>query len=190
MQLRSILAIAGVQAAKLKRRKMIWVVAMGPVGLYLLVAGPALFFQAEFASMTPDGFAMISWSVISGFGRILSNAGQLLALVLGALTVSGDLRDGTLFPALAKPVSRLEVISGKLLGSALVVVGSLAITVGLVADLIDSNRRLIELLLERVWHLELRKTAEAGEEARSAPAEIPLVEGADERQAVAERIEI
>lgn len=120
MQLRNIMAIAGVQAAKLKRRKIIWVVAMGPVGLYLMVAGPAMFLQVKFGSMVPDGISMMSWSVISGFGRILSNAGQLLALVLGALTVSGDIQDGTLFPALAKPVSRLEVLSGKVLGSAAV----------------------------------------------------------------------
>lgn len=133
MQLGKSLAIAGVQAARLKRRKMIWVVAMAPVGLYLMVAGPALFFQAKIASMSPDGMSLLSWPLISGFGRILSNAGQLLALVLGALTVSGDLQDGTLFPALAKPVSRFEILAGKLLGSAAVIGVFLAVEALLLA---------------------------------------------------------
>lgn len=120
MNLSSITAIAGVQAAKLKRRRLIWVVAMGPIGIYLLVAGPVLFLQAKFGSEMPGNVPLITWSLLSQFARILSNAGQLLALVIGALTVAGDLKDGTLFPALAKPVSRFEVIAGKLIGSAVV----------------------------------------------------------------------
>lgn len=52
------------------------------------------------------------------------------------------------------------------LGGVLIVVGFTAFTIGLVADLIDSNRKLIETLLEKVRRLELVQESFDGEIGR------------------------
>jgi len=119
--MRNVVTIAGVQAAKLRRRKLIWLFGVAPFVLSLMVATPALIAlsRPEFAEAGVD--AIFSWGLIIGWGGFLSWAGRLFALILGATAIDRDLRDGTIFPVLAKPASRAEVIFGKLLGSAAIV---------------------------------------------------------------------
>lgn len=114
-----ILAVAGVQAAKLRRRKFIVLFGLAPFALSLMVAGPALLMFES----APDGLdlgPLFQFGMILGWGGFLSTAGCALALLLGATAVHRDITDATLFPVLAKPVSRLEAILGKYIGSAYV----------------------------------------------------------------------
>lgn len=116
-----IVTIARVQTAKLRRRKMIWLFGVAPFVLSLMVVAPALIAlsRPEFEDAGVD--ALFNWGLIIGWGGFLSWAGRMFALILGATAIDRDLRDGTIFPVLAKPASRAQVILGKLLGSATVV---------------------------------------------------------------------
>ena len=63
-------------------------------------------------------------------------------------------------------------IQSLVLGGILVTVGVIVLTVGMVADLIDSNRKLIEILLERVRRIELREYEHSsGPDPQVEPAE-------------------
>jgi ABC-type transport system involved in multi-copper enzyme maturation permease subunit len=118
------LAVAGVQAAKLRRRKLVVLFGLAPFALSLLFAGPTiLLLKNSGAELGP----MFKFGMILGWGAFLSAAGCLLALLLGATAIERDITDATLFPVLAKPVSRSELLLGKYAGCGYVLLFYLAI---------------------------------------------------------------
>ena len=77
--MRNILAVAGVQSAKLRRRKLVWLFGLAPFVLSLLVATPALIAisRPEFEEAGVD--ALFIWGLILGWGGFLSWATSRLA---------------------------------------------------------------------------------------------------------------
>jgi ABC-type transport system involved in multi-copper enzyme maturation permease subunit len=124
--MRKVWVVARVQAAKLRRRKIIWLFGLAPFLLSLLVAGPTIILMTRPEVKQAGMESMFTWGLILGWGGFLSLAGRVFALILGAMTVDRDIRDGTLFPVLAKPISRAETLMGKYLGSALIMAVYLA----------------------------------------------------------------
>ena len=114
-----VLAVARVQAAKLWRRKFVVLFGLAPFALSLLVAGPAILLFKSTTGGAESG-PVFRFGMILGWGGFLSVAGCVLALLLGATAVHRDITDATIFPVLAKPVSRTEALLGKYVGSAYV----------------------------------------------------------------------
>lgn len=121
------LAVAGVQAAKLRRRKLVMLFGLAPFALSLLFAGPVILLLDSSQQAGAELGPMFKFSMILGWGAFLSMAGCLLALLLGATAMERDITDATLFPVLAKPVSRTEVLLGKYTGCGYVLLFYLAI---------------------------------------------------------------
>lgn len=65
-------------------------------------------------------------------------------------------------------------VQSLVLGGVLITVGVIVLTAGVVADLIDSNRKLIEILLERVWRLELIATQSAESSGQKSTMFLPV----------------
>ena len=118
--MRKVWVVARVQAAKLRRRKIIWLFGLAPFLLSALVAGPTILLASRPEVKEAGLESLFTWGLILGWGSFLSLAGRIFALILGAMTVDRDIHDGTIFPVLAKPISRAETILGKYLGSALI----------------------------------------------------------------------
>jgi hypothetical protein len=59
-------------------------------------------------------------------------------------------------------------VQSLVLGGALVVIGFMILLIGLVADLINFNRQLIEITLEKVRRMEVEREAGTGGERRAA----------------------
>lgn len=122
-----IMAVARVQSAKLRRRKLVMLFGLAPFALSLLFVGPALLIFSNVERGGADLGPMFKFGMILGWGAFLSVAGSVLALLLGATAIERDISDATLFPVLAKPVSRSEVLLGKFIGSGFVILFYLAL---------------------------------------------------------------
>ena len=75
---------------------------------------------------------------LAGFGRTAAGLinlilliAPLMGLTLGAMSIAGDRERGTLLYLLAQPVTQAEVLVGKYLGTALALLGALALGFGL-----------------------------------------------------------
>ncbi|WP_323171170.1 ABC transporter permease subunit [Natrialba sp. PRR66] len=108
-----------------RRAKLIWV----PVALYVLFM--LLFYWGQSNSMNPSFYRiMLSLATIGGVLLI-----PLVALVAAYLSVAGERESGSVRYQLSLPVSRTDVVLGKLLSRVSVVSGALlaSFAIGLVA---------------------------------------------------------
>ena len=105
MRLHRILAIAGVVNKELYRRKDFYVLFILTV-LITLVAGSANFFQDDkIVRYVKEMCLLLIWI-----------AALVIAITLTARQIHAERENRTIFPLLAKPVSRAEVLVGKFLG--------------------------------------------------------------------------
>ncbi len=121
MNRRAIWTIARRELRESLRHKWLWAYVIGFAGLATALSG---------ASLAAAGYAGLG-----GFGRTAASLVNalllfvpLLGLSIGAGSVAGDRERGTLLYVLSQPVSRSEVLAGKMLGAGLAL--SLAVTLG------------------------------------------------------------
>jgi ABC-2 type transport system permease protein len=120
-----------VRAELLKQRTTptILLLLLSMLGLILLLIGMHVFTLSSAHASTADGqLKMVGWG---------TSIGALFAALLGAMSITGEIRHGTIRPTLLATPKRERVIAAKLLATPLigVVVGLLAegLTVGIVA---------------------------------------------------------
>jgi ABC-2 type transport system permease protein len=120
-----------VRAELLKQRTTptILLLLISMLGLILLLIGMHVFTLSSAHASTADGqLKMVGWG---------TSIGALFAALLGAMSITGEIRHGTIRPTLLATPKRERVIAAKLLATPLigVVVGLLAegLTVGIVA---------------------------------------------------------
>lgn len=111
MEISAINLISKHKFAKLLRSKIYWVFFIVGLGTLLMTLIP-FFVADEFKAGGPMVFM-----IISAFTRSYSFFGILASITVGSLVLIQDVRDGTIFPYLAKPISRSEFMFGKILGS-------------------------------------------------------------------------
>jgi ABC-type transport system involved in multi-copper enzyme maturation permease subunit len=112
MELKSINLISKHKFAKLLRSKIYWVFFIIGLGMLLTTLIPFLVAE-DFRNESGPMLLMI----ISTFTKSYSFFGVLASVTVGSLVLIQDIRDGTLFPYLAKPVSRSAFIFGKIIGA-------------------------------------------------------------------------
>lgn len=96
---------------KLRSSKIIWVF----VGACLFLALPVFLPVVMFSKMATVAVAGQSSAAV--FFQFVNFMGQLAALILGITTWRQDYRDGTLLTFAARPIARIELLAGKVLGS-------------------------------------------------------------------------
>jgi ABC-type transport system involved in multi-copper enzyme maturation permease subunit len=112
MEVSAINLISKHKFAKLLRSKIYWVFFIVGLGMLLMTLIPFLVADEDFRSGGP----MVLF-IISSFTRIYAFFGIFASITVGALVLVQDIRDGTLFPYMAKPISRSQFMFGKILGS-------------------------------------------------------------------------
>ncbi|MEZ0327620.1 MAG: ABC transporter permease subunit [Fimbriimonas sp.] len=88
------------------RRKDLWVVAI--LGLLILIAAGAL------GIFGVSGLGIFLKDLAAG---VLSVASTIVAVMISTRLLPDEIRQRTLYPLLARPVSRLDLLLGKLLGA-------------------------------------------------------------------------
>ena len=111
MRIAQVLTISNHKFAKLLRSKFYWAFFIIGLGLLLMTLIPFLV-EEEFRQGGP-----ILLMLISGFTQSYTFFGLFAAITIGSIVLVQDIRDGTIFPYLAKPISRSEFIFGKILGA-------------------------------------------------------------------------
>ena len=111
MRISQILTISNHKFAKLLRSKFYWAFFIIGLGILLITLIPILV-EEEFRKGGP-----IVLMLISGFTQSYTYFGLFAAITIGSIVLVQDVRDGTIFPYLAKPISRSEFILGKILGA-------------------------------------------------------------------------
>jgi len=111
MEISAINLISKHKFAKLMRSKIYWVFFIVGLGMLLMTMFPFLL-----AEDLKGGGPMV-FMLIYSFTKAYSAFGIFASIAVGSLVLVQDIRDGTLFPYLAKPISRSEFMFGKILGS-------------------------------------------------------------------------
>jgi ABC-type transport system involved in multi-copper enzyme maturation permease subunit len=111
MQINQINLISKHKFAKLLRSKFYWLFFIVGLGMLLISLIPILV-EKEFREGGP-----MTLFLISKFAQSYTFFGLLASLTVGSIVLVQDIRDGTIFPYLAKPISRSEFIFGKILGA-------------------------------------------------------------------------
>lgn len=134
-----VLVVAEVEFTDAVNSKRVWGLVAVMAALFFLVV-----FSVRFAGPQQQPVDPLS-SVLAGLRGSVGFAAPLLGLALGYAAVSGDRERGFLYLVLARPVSRGQVIDGKVLGaaavlvlvlglSAMVLLGSSSILLGVALD--------------------------------------------------------
>lgn len=110
MDLKQINTISNHKFAKLMRSKIYWLFFVVGLGILLMSMIPLLVAE-EFAQ---SGMAMI---FISQFAQAYTVFGLFASIALGSIVLIQDIRDGTMFTFLARPISRSDFIMGKIIGA-------------------------------------------------------------------------
>ncbi len=79
-------------------------------------------------------------------------------------------------------------IQSLILGGVLITIGFIIVTVGLVADLIASNRKLLEVVLEKVRQLEIRELQPHQDSPRRRLTDVPTIERMTESRTASKTI--
>jgi len=111
MEISAINQISKHKFAKLLRSKFYWAFFIGGLVILLFILIPLLV-----ADEMQGGGPMVL-VLISGFTQAYTFFGLFAAITIGSIVIVQDLRDGTIFPYLAKPISRGAFIFGKILGA-------------------------------------------------------------------------
>lgn len=96
---------------KLRSSKIIWVFAGACLFLGLPTLLPAIFFSKAMSAGAAGQSAAIPFFMFVNF------MGHIAALILGITVWRQDYRDGTMLTFAARPIARIELLMGKLLGS-------------------------------------------------------------------------
>ncbi len=139
-----IVALADIRMAlKLRMVKMGLVVsaAFGPLMTIVLVAGPSLVF-------TGPELEMIASFLVPMAAAMLAMFSVIPATMISANALVGEREQSTLEPLLCTPMTDRELLWGKTLSSVLIcsailVLGTLASTIGIAAILLGSGKQLI-----------------------------------------------
>jgi len=122
--------MAGITLREAARRRLLWT-ALGAAAILLAVFAVALHFQMlEFEGRPMSPF--VRYQVESGMLMIGLYTCDLLAVVMTILTsidtIAGEISSGTIHAIATKPLARWELLAGKFLGFAGMVVAYVAIT--------------------------------------------------------------
>ena len=96
---------------KLRSSKIVWVFAGACAFLALPTLLPAIIFSKAISTGVAGQSAAIPYFMFINF------MGHIAALILGITTWRQDYRDGTMLTFAARPIARIELLLGKLLGS-------------------------------------------------------------------------
>jgi ABC-type transport system involved in multi-copper enzyme maturation permease subunit len=111
MEISALNQISRHKFAKLLRSKFYWAFFLIGLGLLLITLIPILVAD-EFTGGGPEILFLIS-----GFTMSYTYFGLFAAVTIGSIVLVQDVRDGTIFPYLAKPISRGTFVFGKILGA-------------------------------------------------------------------------
>jgi len=130
--LRALRIVAGVTLREAARRRILWT-ALGAAALLLAIFAVALRLQVlEFAGRPMSPF--VRYQVESGMLMIGLYTCDLLAVVMTILTsidtIAGEISSGTIHAIATKPITRSQIVAGKFLGFAAMVVVYVALTFG------------------------------------------------------------
>ncbi len=103
--------IAFHRLGKLRSSKIIWVF----VGACVFLSLPTILPAILFSKMSPG--AVAGESSAAPFFLMVNFLGHVAALILGVTTWRSDFRDGTLLTFAARPIARIELLIGKVIGS-------------------------------------------------------------------------
>jgi hypothetical protein len=135
---RRIWAIARVSAKEAWSRGIVWVCLIIP--LLYLYADWYISAKPEDQLRNRVGIAYFSMSVLF----------VLSALLLGAFSIPADLKSQNIFTIVTKPVERYEIVLGRFLGYALLLLGQLVLLTGV--SYIYVRRGLTDQALEESYH--------------------------------------
>jgi len=110
MEIKYLNIISQHKFVKLLRSKIYWMFFI--VGLGILLTSMIPLLVAEELRNSQAAFFLISQ-----FARTYSIFGLFASITIGAIVLMQDIRDGTIFPFLAKPISRQAFILGKIYGA-------------------------------------------------------------------------
>jgi len=105
MRLNSILALAGVVNRELYRRKDFYVLLILTILITLLAGSASFFNDDQIVRYVKELCLLLVWI-----------ASLVIAITMAARQIPAERENRTIFPLLAKPVSRAEVLLGKFLG--------------------------------------------------------------------------
>lgn len=105
MRIHSILAIAGVVNRELYRRKDFYVLFILTVGVTLLAGSASFFNDDRIVRYLKELCLLFIWI-----------ASLVISITMAARQIHSEKENRTIFPLLAKPVSRADVLLGKFLG--------------------------------------------------------------------------
>lgn len=128
--LRTLRVVAGVTLREAARRRILWT-ALGAAILLLAIFAVALRLQVvEFQGRPMSPF--VRYQVESGMLMVGLYTCDLLAVVMTILTsidtLAGEISSGTIHAIATKPVTRPQIVVGKFLGFAIMVIGYVALT--------------------------------------------------------------
>jgi len=124
--------MAGITLREAARRRILWTAA-GAAALLLLIFAVALHFQVvEFQGRPMSPF--VRYQVESGMLMIGLYTCDLLAVVMTILTsidtIAGEISSGTIHAIATKPIARWQILTGKYLGFAGMVIAFVILTFG------------------------------------------------------------
>ncbi len=111
MEIRQVLTISTNKLAKLLRSKFYWAFFLGGLLILLFILIPILAAE-EFRAGGP-----MVLMLLTSFTQTYTIFGVLASVTIGSIVLVQDIRDGTIFPYLAKPISRTDFILGKIIGA-------------------------------------------------------------------------
>ncbi|HEX6807982.1 MAG TPA: ABC transporter permease [Gemmatimonadaceae bacterium] len=128
--LRTLCVVAGVTLREAARRRILWT-ALGAAILLVAIFAVALRLQVvEFQGRPMSPF--VRYQVESGMLMVGLYTCDLLAVVMTILTsidtLAGEISSGTIHAIATKPVTRPQIVVGKFLGFAIMVIGYVALT--------------------------------------------------------------
>jgi len=124
--------MAGITLREAARRRILWT-AIGAAALLLLIFAAALHFQVvEFQGRPMSPF--VRYQVESGMLMVGLYTCALLAVVMTILTsidtIAGEISSATIHAIATKPIARWQILTGKFVGFAAMVVVFVALTFG------------------------------------------------------------
>src|SRR5271156_2506691 len=140
--MRNIFAVAGVVIKELYRRKDFYVLFIITILICLVMASVNIFNDAKIVRYLKEICLLLIW--ISSL---------IIAITTSARQIPAERESRTIFPLLAKPVSRAEVIAGKFAGCWLACGLSLLMFYFFYGIIVGSREHALEMgpYLEAVW---------------------------------------